>query len=297
MPAPKCHCNVEPVCAALTTAHVPHMVYHHHHYYHHCVERDARDDGRETATPRIPRGFANRLTPPITTSFFHKETINIFREQPIMAPLALLLPLETVTWRTEVYKYVTRAKPNDPNFEKNGGEIFIIMVHGGTSDTGAFPHIKYEKAVKVPTSIIPMKQYPASNSGVQSGDDWSYTIDFMNVMPMFSNGGNGVFDFEASYKEDFVRSKFKQTGTETVNGVQFAAETEPEPKEFITDHPIIGLSVFKCLDPAVFPVKFSRSPFEASVHVKGESGMAGTHVQGSISKEVTIDFDFLPVLE
>ncbi|KAL4256255.1 hypothetical protein AB1N83_012573 [Pleurotus pulmonarius] len=87
-----------------------------------------------------------------------------------------------------------------------------------------------------------MRQYPASNSGTQSDDNWSYTIDFMNTMPMFSNGGNSVFDFEASYKEDF-----------------FAATAEPDEK--IDDHTIIGLSVFKCLDPAVFPVTFT---FEAS---------------------------------
>ncbi|KAF4604543.1 hypothetical protein EYR40_003317 [Pleurotus pulmonarius] len=222
----------------------------------------------------------------MSSFFLFRETLNIFSKQPI---LVSEIPIETVTWRTEVYKYVTRVRPDDPNFKKNGGEIFIIMVHGGTSDLGPFPLIKCEKTIKVPSSIIPMRQYPASNSGTQSDDNWSYSIDFMNTMPMFSNGGNSVFDFEASYKEDFVRSKFKQTGTETTDGVQFAATAEPDESQKIDDHTIIGLSVFKCLDPAVFPVTFT---FEASA--RGE--MVTVPIHRTISKKVTIDFDFFPVL-
>lgn len=41
-------------------------------------------------------------------------------------------------------------------------------------------------------------------------------------MPMFNNGGNGVFDFEAVYQEDFVRYRSKQTGFETTDSVEFA---------------------------------------------------------------------------
>lgn len=54
-------------------------------------------------------------------------------------------------------------------------------------------------------------------------------------MPMFSNGGNTVFDFEASYKEDFVRSKFKQTGIETNDGVEFAAVEPQDVRRLISD--------------------------------------------------------------
>ncbi|KAF9492214.1 hypothetical protein BDN71DRAFT_1509681 [Pleurotus eryngii] len=157
-------------------------------------------------------------------------------------------------------------RPDDPNFKQNGGEISIFMVHGGTSETGALPKFKDSKKIKVLPSIIPMKQYPASNSGVQSGDDWSYNIDYTNVMPMFSNGGNAVFDFEASYKEDFVRSKFKQTGIEMNDSVEFVAVEPQDVRLKIDDHPIIGLSVFKCLDPAGFPVTFT---FEAAVMERG----------------------------
>ncbi|KAF4573603.1 hypothetical protein EYR36_008121 [Pleurotus pulmonarius] len=67
-----------------------------------------------------------------------------------------------------------------------------------------------------------MKQYPSSNSGIQTGDNWSYNIDYTSTMPMFNNGGNGAFDFEASYKEDFVLSRLKQTGAVVANGVEFA---------------------------------------------------------------------------
>ncbi len=45
-------------------------------------------------------------------------------------------------------------------------------------------------------------------------------------MPMFNNGGNGVFDFEAGYQEDFVRYRSQQTGFEMGNSVEFAVKTD-----------------------------------------------------------------------
>lgn len=271
-----CACKIEPVCAALTTTTYTTHTVHHHHHYHHYPERE---EGREAPSPRAGKAFVNHLTPPITTSFFHKETINLFDNLEIFDSASQLL--ETVTWRTEVYKYVTRLRPDDPNFEQKGGEIFIIMAHTGTSKMGKpFLRPEYLKAIRVPSSIIPMGQYPATDSGLQSGDNWSYNIDYTNTMPMFSNGGNNIFDFEASYKNDFIRSKFQQTGEEVTGGVEFAAVN---PRAINLNYPILGLSVFKCLDPAVFPVKIT---FEAIVNDMG------TGVRGSASKEVAIPFDF-----
>ncbi|KAF7436093.1 hypothetical protein PC9H_002919 [Pleurotus ostreatus] len=277
MPASSCTCKLEHVCAALTTTtHAVHTVHHHHHYHHY----DEREEGREAPSSRAAKIYANHLAPPITTSFFHKQTINVFDNYQIQDGSRIL---ETLTWRTDVYKYVTRARPDDPNFKQNGGEIYIIMAHEGTCLMGR-PLIlpAYLKTVKVPSSIMPVRQFPANDSGIQSGDDWSYNIDYANTMPMFNQGGNNVFDFEASFKEDFVRSKCKQIGEETSDGLVFGVV---EPRAISINYPVKGLSVFKCLDPTIFPVNIT---FEASVR-------DGGNVLGSISKEVTIPFDFFPV--
>ncbi|KAL4261930.1 hypothetical protein AB1N83_008395 [Pleurotus pulmonarius] len=277
MTTPSCNCKFEHVCAALTTTITTGTV-HHHHHYHHYVERE---EGHERASSRAAKVFVNKLTPPIGTSFFQKETINIFNNEKL--GLKPSHTFENVTWHTEVYKYVTRVNPDDPDFKRKGGEIYIIMVHGGTSRKTKQLLPMYAKTVKAPSGITPMKQYPSSNSGIQTGDNWSYNIDYTSTMPMFNNGGNGAFDFEASYKEDFVLSRLKQTGAVVANGVEFATI---DPQDLNLDTEILGLSVFKCLDPTVFPAKFT---FQA---LAGSRGDLGTVSVGTASKEIIIDFDF-----
>ncbi|KAG9222110.1 hypothetical protein CCMSSC00406_0009561 [Pleurotus cornucopiae] len=230
----------------------------------------------------VPYTYLNRLTPPIGTTFFHKETITIFDNQQISVKGLLL---ETLTWRTDVYKYATGARPDKPDFKKNGGEIYIIMVHAGTGRApDVLPFFELTKTVKVPSSIIPVKQYPASNSGTPSGSDLAYKIDYSNAMAMFKDGGNSSFPFDASYQEDFVRHQAEQTGLETTDGVEFGV-VPGLPFHSIYTYPIIGLSVFKSLDPSAFPATFT---FRAG------AGWPGSSRHGSITKDVSISFDFTP---
>ncbi|KAF4604539.1 hypothetical protein EYR40_003313 [Pleurotus pulmonarius] len=245
------------------------------------IEKKLIVDGTISEDP--VRIYVNRLTPPIGTSFFHKESITIFDNKQITGGNGLL---ETVAWRTDVYKYATGARPDAPDFRAKGGEIYIIMVHGGTghAESPSLFH-EYARRVKAPSSITPVKQYPASHSGIQSDDKWSYNINYSNTMPMFNNGGNGVFDFEAGYQEDFVRYRSQQTGFETGNSVEFAVKPATVPP-MSPDYSIIGLSVFKCLDPSAFPARFN---FEARA-----SNIASVGDDGSINRDVTIGFDFTP---
>ncbi|KAF4594322.1 hypothetical protein EYR40_009125 [Pleurotus pulmonarius] len=62
--------------------------------------------------------------------------------------------------------------------------------------------------------------------GLQSGDDWAYSIGYTQTMTMFGNGGNTATDFEAYYHEDFTRHQSQQTGAETSDGVEFAVHFE-----------------------------------------------------------------------
>ncbi|KAL4261931.1 DUF1769-domain-containing protein [Pleurotus pulmonarius] len=230
----------------------------------------------------VPFKYSNRLTPPIGTTFFHKESVTIFNDEKISVGR---LHLETVTWRTDVYKYATGARPDQPDFKKKGGEIYIIIVHTGTGrGPDVLPFFEFTRTVKVPSSITPMKQYPASDSGTPSGDDLAYKIDYSNAMAMFKDGGNSSFPFDAAYEEDYVRHQGEQTGVEITDGVQF--EVIPRvPFHYSYTYPIIGLSVFKCLEPSAFPATFT---FRAG------AGWPGSSRHSSISKDVSISFDFTP---
>ncbi|KAF4606042.1 hypothetical protein EYR38_000087 [Pleurotus pulmonarius] len=230
----------------------------------------------------VPFNYLNRLTPPIGTTFFHKETVSIFKDEKISVGR---LHLETVTWRTDVYKYATGARPDQPDFKKKGGEIYIIMVHAGTGrGPDVLPFFEFTRTVKAPSSMIPVKQYPASDSGTPSGSDLAYKIDYSNSMAMFKDGGNTSFSFDAAYQEDYIRHQGEQTGFEITDGVQF--DVIPRvPFHYTYTYPIIGLSVFKCLEPSAFPVTFT---FQAG------SGWPGSSRHASVSKNVTISFDFTP---
>lgn len=231
-----------------------------------------------------PRMYVDHLTPPIGTSFFHKETIPIFDNRQIWGTAR---QQETLTWRTDVYKYATGARPDEPNFREKGGEIYIIMVHSGTGHVlHLAPMTEYVESVKAPPSVMPVRQYPASHSGTQSGDNWSYSIQYSHTMPMFNNGGSSVFDFDASYQEDFIRYRSEQTGIETTDGVEFGTTPRTFFPAMPPDYSIIGLSIFKCLEPSAFPVKFN---FKASA---GNSVTSTDY--GSIQRDVSINFDFKP---
>ncbi|KAG9223647.1 hypothetical protein CCMSSC00406_0008530 [Pleurotus cornucopiae] len=211
---------------------------------------------------RSAQDYENHLTPPAGTVFFSKETITVFDNVDITNTNIFgdIRRVETLTWRPEVYKYVTNARPDDPKFQQHGGEVYIILVHGGIARAGVFSSAigyEYMQTIKVPSSVIPVKQFPASGSGTQSGDNWSYKIGFKQSMSLFNNGGNSAIDFDASYVEDFVRIKSQQRGSETDNGVYFSVSLD---EDVYGEWPVIGLSVFKCMDTN-FPVTFT---FEAS---------------------------------
>ncbi|KDQ27119.1 hypothetical protein PLEOSDRAFT_158972 [Pleurotus ostreatus PC15] len=194
------------------------------------------DESRPQIDNISPLLYENHLTPPAGTLFFSKsQAIAIFENEDIKHRnvLGQTIRYETLTWRSDVYKYVTNAKPDDPDFQRRGGEIFVIFVH-------------------------PVKHYPATGSGIQSGENWTHKIGFKQTMSMFNHGGNGILDFQASYMEDFVRTKSQQRGSELTNGVEFSVHFEPD---VFGQWPVIGFSVFKCLDPSAFPVTFT---FEAS---------------------------------
>ncbi|KAF4593416.1 hypothetical protein EYR38_009130 [Pleurotus pulmonarius] len=253
---------------------------------------------------KSPRAYENHLTPPAGTVYFSKETITVFDNVDITRTngLGQTIRYETITWRPKVYKYVTNTKPDDPDFQKHGGEIYIIIVHGGIAKAGAITSgigYEYMQTIEAPPSMIPVKHYPATGSGTQSDENWSYQINYRQSMAMFNNGGNGTLDFDASYAEDFTRIKSQQRGAETTNGMYFSVSLN---EDVFGEWPVIGLSVFKCLDTN-FPVSFSKwylihdvdfslDEFIAFGASTGQRRDDVYYPDASISQDVVIDFDF-----
>ncbi|KAF4596301.1 hypothetical protein EYR40_008013 [Pleurotus pulmonarius] len=75
------------------------------------------------------KDLENKLFPPAGTSFFESETITVFDEVELTRPsgLGATSHVEMLTWRPEVYKYVTRAKPDDPQFQEGFYMFFIRL--------------------------------------------------------------------------------------------------------------------------------------------------------------------------
>ncbi|KAL4261478.1 hypothetical protein AB1N83_008196 [Pleurotus pulmonarius] len=193
----------------------------------------------------VAKDLENKLFPPAGTSFFESETITVFDEVELTRPSGL----------------------------------------GATSHVETLTwRPEGLQSIKVPPTVIPVKQYPASHTGTQSGDDWAYSIGYTQMMTMFANGGNTATDFEAYYHEDFTRHQSQQTGAETSDGVEFAVHFE-ENINFV-DFPIVGFSVFKCFDPTIFPVTFT---FEASTGVRRDDGYTA---DARVTQDVPIDFKF-----
>ncbi len=80
---------------------------------------------------------------------------------------------EELTWNVDLYKYVTGAKPSDPEFSKNGGMVYIVMVHSGTANNQNNARLnKYGYRVIVPSTLNTVLHYPATGSGTKDGENW-----------------------------------------------------------------------------------------------------------------------------
>ncbi|KAF9491662.1 hypothetical protein BDN71DRAFT_1510139 [Pleurotus eryngii] len=219
--------------------------------------------GGSADNSETPREYINQLTPPIGTSFFKRQTVTLFDDERFYAIIfgtpevdgqALV---QTLTWKVDIYTYVTGARPDQEQFEANGGSVMVVMVHSG--------HLSFDSRkgrsiyrVTAPTSVVSQKQLPPTGSGIKNEDYWNYNISYQEVMNMFNNGGNGTLNFDAKYKEDFSR-KDPLTGVTLSSGVQFGTEFESNN----TDLPafnLAGVSIFRSNSPDAFPANFT---FEA----------------------------------
>ncbi|KAJ8690881.1 hypothetical protein PTI98_012278 [Pleurotus ostreatus] len=226
---------------------------------------EERDAAQAVNTPQIPRSprsglggeYISELTPPTGTMFFKRETHTILDQEWIYSENpSLRMLLAMLTWRVDVYTYVTNAMPNDPFFSEKNGSILVVFVHSGmvgnagpgTCDTTLRVECLAESA------IIPQAQLPPQDSGVPAGRRiLNYTISYEERLSMFNNGGNGVFDFYARYKEDFSRRNSEQISRVIPNGCELGVKTPTKSDEYLK---IAGVSIFHTADPKGFPAYF-----------------------------------------
>ncbi|KAJ8455073.1 hypothetical protein ONZ45_g19062 [Pleurotus djamor] len=199
----------------------------------------------QQAVPKaIPRAqfneYINKLIPPQGTDYWRHQEITVFNNgQVVYSPsnsapnvnplyphtgtqrseVAMQYPTyEWITWRIDAYVYVTYAQPGD-DFASQGGSVFVVLVHSGTTKTGSPVENTFEYCYDVglqnpPNGALATKQLPPSNTGVQSSDGnlWSYPISFTQDMQMFKNNASDIFTFTAQYEDSVDFNDATQTG-------------------------------------------------------------------------------------
>ncbi|KAF4568096.1 hypothetical protein EYR36_010104 [Pleurotus pulmonarius] len=230
-------------------------------------ELQATDSSNPSNDPEtVPREYVNQLTPPVGTSFFSRQSVTLFDNEYFAATFAttpigtIQFPVQTLTWKVDIYTYVTGATPDDSQFQENGGSVMIVIVHSGhLAFDGRYGDSMFR--VIAPSAVSAQKQLPPTGSGIKNGDYWNYTIAYDQIMNMFNNGGNGTLNFGAKYKEDFSRKELQSGGTVS-GGVEFGSEFR------ITDAELPGydLATFEANSTwsALQDIKVRLSPFLAS---------------------------------
>ncbi|KAJ8508717.1 hypothetical protein ONZ45_g9044 [Pleurotus djamor] len=170
------------------------------------------------AVPRAEYNqYVNKLTPPPGTDYWRRQTFTVWDNVKLTRTSGSTETLyETLTWRIDAYVYVTYTQPSD-NFASEGGSVCVILVHYGSAATGSYKQDTMEYRYNVslqnpPGGSAAVKQLPPSNSGIQSGNSWSYPISFTQDMQMFNNGGTNIFTFTADYEDSIDLDGGTQVG-------------------------------------------------------------------------------------
>ncbi|KAK2461076.1 hypothetical protein APHAL10511_006923 [Amanita phalloides] len=150
-----------------------------------------------------------QLNPPVGTNYFKLYTHKVSTPGP-----------DFVKLHVTFYVYVTNAKPQDKDFTSKGGKVRIVVVYDGQffGATSKFQFgLNYDADVTGVVSFV--DQLPITGSETKQGDNNLYTIDYLETMVMFNNGGNSGFNFPARYKKTYSLTKSVQT---TWNGLRSA---------------------------------------------------------------------------
>lgn len=94
-----------------------------------------------------------------------------------------------LSWYITMYKYCVGATPTDPDFQKKGGKVIIVLVHHGTLK---FPtdhrwtlqifRVYYDDEA----GVIPYLQLPETHSGVATSDGNMQCERVVDLLPPMS---------------------------------------------------------------------------------------------------------------
>ncbi|KAJ8519299.1 hypothetical protein ONZ45_g3762 [Pleurotus djamor] len=203
--------------------------------------------------------YFNHLTPPLNTSFWRSQSFTPMFASELHWNTEILghkfdYLVETLTWRIDAFVYAVNAKP-DSEFSKNGGAVYIVLVHSGSGEAGQLTSkgLEYTFNVKLVSrngSVV--KHLPTSNSGVYNRPFWNYAIAFNHAMQMFMNAGNETFTFDASFEDGIDIKEGQQSGElQKTDAVEWSVRYDTTIKSK-TKFPVSALSLFKVdsLEPA-----------------------------------------------
>ncbi|KAJ8516661.1 hypothetical protein ONZ45_g6055 [Pleurotus djamor] len=186
-------------------------------------------------------------------------------------------PNEADYWRS-AYVYTVNAPPGD-NFSEQGGRVYIVLVHSGSSrpviNAKGWSYHCNVTMKSPPSESIAVSQLPTS------GDN----LAFSQSMQMFKNNGNETFTFPAEYNASLgLEGDDQQRGSlNGTQGVQWAL-TLGSPRIGSNYVPFKALSVLSLRSHALVTLEC-----EASVYgiVDGT-----TKRLDSVIKTITVDCRF-----
>ncbi|KAJ8468993.1 hypothetical protein ONZ45_g3639 [Pleurotus djamor] len=200
-----------------------------------------------------PRDTIYSLTPPIGTVFWKRVPFQWISSRDDVG---------RAEWNVEIYVYVSSARPDDPQFTAKGGRITVLMVHSGYFETTQTVRkgLKFMHNILSSANPVYRAQFPPDWSGEVIGDIKDerrrYRIGYKESLPMFNNGGNDQFTFDAAYNNEYDRKNTTQGGSNITGGLVFDVTANVELSRG-TNIPIHAFSVFNYSTVSAFPVTYT----------------------------------------
>ncbi|KAF4574448.1 hypothetical protein EYR40_005826 [Pleurotus pulmonarius] len=187
------------------------------------------------------------LTPPAGSLFHRFKRFNIYDNEVIDSTF-------TLTWQAEIHIYVAGGiKPDDPDFEANGGTTYAIVCHTGTLAVvkNSVGDLTFACGVddvdSIPYLHLPLTDAFHTTSDPKAG---SYTFDFKQTFQMLKD--NKALSFVAQYSNDFTLGYFTEYHSEVDAAAlkaSFRLYQRGVNSSSITNHNVHGVSGFRLTKP------------------------------------------------
>ncbi|KAF8661328.1 hypothetical protein AX16_001424 [Volvariella volvacea WC 439] len=181
------------------------------------------------------RAATDGLTPPPGTNWWKTTEVSYVPYRDAISNSGSGAPFKKISTqyfdlvaRVSLHMYCANAKPTDPNFQQNGGVIYVVAVHRGQSErTPGTLGRQFEPSandaqevfafldrtdfgITIPNKDLSIQAYDP-RQGSTSGQVTNYRINFDTTFNLWQNNGTKLFAFEAKYADAFDLNQFKQS--------------------------------------------------------------------------------------